>query len=74
VRIDHKLLKSTNTSNKTCENSQTYACFGARETSGFQPIELVAAGIPNGSCGASPCENVRESRKRRTVFSIAFFG
>ena len=52
MRIDYKLLKSANTSNKTCENSQTYACFGARETFGFQPIEPVPVGVANGRCGA----------------------
>jgi|SRR6516165_53855 len=30
---------------------------------------LLLAGLP-----AHPCENVREPRKRRTVFSITFFG
>jgi hypothetical protein len=32
------------------------------------------SGGPDVRIGSRPCENVREPRKRRTVFSIAFFG
>jgi hypothetical protein len=40
----------------------------------FHPTEPIPMGIANVRYGARPCENVREPRKRRTVFSIAFFG
>ena len=32
------------------------------------------AGVAKFGLGSGPCENVREPRKRRIVFSIAFFG
>jgi hypothetical protein len=32
------------------------------------------AGVAKVGLGSGPCENVREPRKRRIVFSITFFG
>src|SRR5215472_7978036 len=43
---------------------------GMRISMGYAVLKS-GANVCNGS---SPCENVRDPRKRRTVFSIAFFG
>ena len=50
--------------------------FESEETNGRfpTPAETLQLALGNGRKGASPCENVRAPRKRRTVFSIAFFG
>jgi hypothetical protein len=45
------------------------------EKSQIQALDRTQPGLPmkKGRCGTRPCENVREPRKRRIVFSIGLF-
>ena len=53
------------------EPDDTAWSFGVQKDGNRSAFHLLRRDV---SCGSRPCENVREPKKRRTVFSIAFFG